>query len=196
PSSASSSAAGAPAACEHRPCVARDTSPAGLASSSHSWMLARPTVVCDDHRTARCAGAGRRGQEEAPMQARTVLRGLVITTVLAVLAALLPQMASAGPKGASARYLVVARSSAAYGALRAKAGGGGARVLLDLPQARTLVVNAPASARSSLAADRRTVGVARDQVRRLSPERNQPHLSAPRLHGATQPKAKAPAAPT
>ena len=106
------------------------------------------------------------------MQVRTVLRGLVITTVLAVLAALLPQMASAGPRGASGRYLVVARSSADYSALRAKAVKEGARVLRDLPQANTLVVNAPASARGSLAADRRTVGVARSQVlHRMNPIR-------------------------
>jgi lantibiotic leader peptide-processing serine protease len=129
------------------------------------------------------------------MQVRTVLRGLVITTVLAVLAALLPQMASAGPKGASGRYLVVARSSADYAALRAKAVKEGARVLRDLPQANTLVVNAPASARSALAADRRTVGVARSQVRKLTSEPNgAPNLTAPGLRGATQLKAKAPAA--
>jgi lantibiotic leader peptide-processing serine protease len=128
------------------------------------------------------------------MQVRTVLRGLVITTVLAVLAALLPQMASAGPKGASARYLVVARSSADYSALRAKAVKEGARVIRDLPQARTLLVSATASARSSLAADRRTVGVARSQVRRLTSERNQPNLASPGLQGATQLRAKAPAA--
>jgi lantibiotic leader peptide-processing serine protease len=129
------------------------------------------------------------------MQVRTVLRGLVITTVLAVLAALLPQMASAGPKGASARYLVVARSSADYSALRAKAVKEGARVLRDLPQANALVVKAPASARSALAADRRTVGVARSQVLRLASEPNSaPNLSAPGLRGATQLKAKAPAA--
>ena len=67
------------------------------------------------------------------MKVRTVLRGLVVTTVLAVLAALLPQMASAAPKGSSGRYLVVARSSADYGALRAKAVKEGARVLRDLP---------------------------------------------------------------
>jgi subtilisin family serine protease len=129
------------------------------------------------------------------MQVRTVLRGLVITTVLAVLAALLPQMASAGPKGASGRYLVVARSSADYAALRAKAVKEGARVLRDLPQANTLVVNAPASARSALAADRRTVGVARSQVRKLTSEPNgAPNLTAPGLRGATRLKAKAPAA--
>jgi subtilisin family serine protease len=129
------------------------------------------------------------------MQVRTVLRGLVIMTVLAVLAALLPQMASAGPRGASARYLVVARSSADYSALRAKAVKEGARVVRDLPQANTLVVNAPASARSSLAADRRTVGVARSQVRKLTSEPNSaPNLSAPGLRGATRLQAKAPTA--
>jgi lantibiotic leader peptide-processing serine protease len=130
------------------------------------------------------------------MQVRTVLRGLVVTTVLAVLAAMLPQLASAGPKGASGRYLVVARSSADYGALRAKAVREGARVLRDLPQAKTLVVSATASARSSLAADRRTQGVARDRVLQLSSERNKPNLSAPGLQGATRLRAKAPAATT
>jgi subtilisin family serine protease len=130
------------------------------------------------------------------MQVRTVLRGLVVATVLAVLAALLPQLASAGPRGASGRYLVVARSSADYTGLRAKAVKEGARVLRDLPQAKTFVVSAPASARSSLAADRRTLGVARDQVRRLTSERNQPNLSAPGLRGATRVNATAPTATT
>ncbi|MFL5795169.1 MAG: S8 family serine peptidase [Actinomycetota bacterium] len=128
------------------------------------------------------------------MQVRTVLRGLVVTTVLAVLAAMLPQLASAGPKGASGRYLVVARSSADYGALRAKAVREGARVLRDLPQAKTLVVSATASERNSLAADRRALGVAKDQRRELTSERSKPNLSAPGLRGATQLKAKAPAA--
>jgi lantibiotic leader peptide-processing serine protease len=128
------------------------------------------------------------------MQVRTVLRGLVVTTVLAVLAAMLPQLASAGPKGASGRYLVVARSSADYGALRAKAVREGARVLRDLPQAKTLVVSATASERNSLAADRRTLGVAKDQRRELTSERSKPNLSAPGLRGATQLEAKAPAA--
>ena len=128
------------------------------------------------------------------MQVRTVLRGLVVTTVLAVLAAMLPQLASAGPKGASGRYLVVARSSADYGALRAKAVREGARVLRDLPQAKTLVVSATASERNSLAADRRALGVTRDQRRELTSERSKPNLSAPGLRGATQLRAKAPAA--
>jgi lantibiotic leader peptide-processing serine protease len=128
------------------------------------------------------------------MQVRTVLRGLVVTTVLAVLAAMLPQLASAGPKGASGRYLVVARSSADYGALRAKAVKEGAHVLRDLPQANTIVVSASATTRSALAADRRALGVAKDQRRQLTSERSKPNLSAPGLRGATQLKAKAPAA--
>jgi hypothetical protein len=67
------------------------------------------------------------------MKVRVVLRGLVVATVLAMLAALLPQLATAAPKGASGRYLVVARSSADYAGLRAKAVKAGARVLRDLP---------------------------------------------------------------
>jgi len=128
------------------------------------------------------------------MKVRVVLRGLVIATVLAMLAALLPQLATAAPKGASGRYLVVARSSADYAGLRAKAVKAGARVLRDLPQAKSIVVNASASARSSLAADKRTLGVAKDQVRRIDSERSTPNLSAPGLRSATQLKAKAPAA--
>jgi lantibiotic leader peptide-processing serine protease len=128
------------------------------------------------------------------MQVRTVVRGLVVTTVLAVLAAMLPQLASARSQGASGRYLVVARSSADYGALRAKAVREGARVLRDLQQANTIVVSASAAAHSALAADRRALGVAKDQRRQLTSERSKPNLSAPGLRGATQLKAKAPAA--
>jgi lantibiotic leader peptide-processing serine protease len=120
------------------------------------------------------------------MKVRVVLRGLVVATVLAMLAALLPQLATAAPKGTSGRYLVVARSSADYAGLRAKAVKAGARVLRDLPQAKTIVVNASASARSTLAADRRTLGVAKDQVRQITSERNKPNLSAPGLRSATQ----------
>ena len=57
-------------------------------------------------------------------------------------------------------------------------------------------MSAPSSARASLAADRRTQGVARDRVLQLSSERNKPNLSTPGLQGATQLRAKAPAATT
>jgi hypothetical protein len=131
------------------------------------------------------------------MKVRSVLRGLVVMTVLAMLAALLPQVAAAvTPRGASGRYLVRARSAADYAGLRAKAVKEGARVVRDLPQVKTMVVNAPAAARSSLAADRRTLAVAKDQLRQLTSERSKPNLSAPGLRSATQLKAKAPAATT
>jgi subtilisin family serine protease len=130
------------------------------------------------------------------MKVRTALRGLVVATILAMLGALLPQLASAAPEKASGRYLVRARSSADYGPLRAKAVKEGARVLRDLRQLNTMVLSAPTAARSSLAADRRTLGVARGGVRRLAAEVGAPNLSSPGLRGATRLRAKAPAATT
>src|SRR5215203_2111161 len=130
------------------------------------------------------------------MKVRSVVRGLVVATILAMLGALLPQLASAAPEKASGRYLVRARSSADYTALRAKAVKEGARVLRDLRQVNTMVVRAPESARSSLAADRRTVGVARSQVLKLAAEVGAPNLDNPGLRGATRLRAKAPAATT
>ena len=62
------------------------------------------------------------------MRVRTMLRGLAVASVLALLAALLPQLATAAPEKASGRYLVRARSAADYAGLRAKAVSEGARV--------------------------------------------------------------------
>jgi subtilisin family serine protease len=117
-----------------------------------------------------------------------------VATVLAMLAALLPQMATAAPEKASGRYLVRARSAADYAGLRAKAVSEGARVLRDLKQVNTMVVRAPAAARTSLVADRRTLRVASDGLRRLTSERSAPNLAAPGLRSATQVRATAPAA--
>src|SRR5215213_9169730 len=128
------------------------------------------------------------------MKVRSVIRGLVVVTILAMLGALLPQLASAAPEKASGRYLVRARSSADYAGLRAKAVKDGARVVSDLRQLNTMVVSAPSSARASLAADRRTLGIARSQLRKLTAEVGAPNLDAPGVRGATQLKAKAPAA--
>src|ERR687894_325433 len=146
-------------------------------------MLVRTLATC----------VGGRGE---PMRVRTMFRGLVVATILAMLGALLPQLASAAPEKASGRYLVRARSSADYTALRAKAVKEGARVLRDLKQVNTMVVRAPEAARSSLAADRRTLSVARTQVRKLAAEVGAPNLDNPGLKGATRLKAKAPAATT
>ncbi|HEV2895579.1 MAG TPA: S8 family serine peptidase, partial [Actinomycetota bacterium] len=72
----------------------------------------------------------------------------------------------------------------------------GARVLRDLRQVNTMVLRAPESARSSLAADRRTLGVARSRVLKLAAEVGAPNLDNPGLRGATRLQAKAPAATT
>ena len=128
------------------------------------------------------------------MQVRTVLRGLVVTTVLAVLTALLPQLASAAPGKASGRYLVVARSAADLTALRAKAVKEGARVVTSMPQVRAMAIQGSDSVRRSLAADSRAAGVARDRVVTLTTERSAPNLSAPGLRSANRLRAKAPAA--
>jgi lantibiotic leader peptide-processing serine protease len=130
------------------------------------------------------------------MKVRTVLRGLVVATVLGMLAALLPQMGAAASRSESGRYLVRARSAADYAGLRAKAVKDGARVLRDLRQINTMVVKAPEAARTSLAADRRTLGVARSQIRKLAAEVGAPNLDSPGLRGATRLAAKAPAATT
>ena len=73
---------------------------------------------------------------------------------------------SAAPssKGGAGRYLVVARSAGDYGALRATAVRQGAKVLREIPQIKAMVVSAPDSVRSSLASDRRALGVARDRL--------------------------------
>jgi subtilisin family serine protease len=128
------------------------------------------------------------------MKVQSVVRGLVVATILAMLGALLPQLASAAPEKASGRYLVRARSSADYTALRAKAVKEGARVVRDLKQVNTMVVSANSATRSSLAADRRTLSVARSGIRKLTAEVGAPNLDAPGLRGATRLKAKAPAA--
>ena len=129
------------------------------------------------------------------MKVRAVLRGLVVATILAMLGALLPQLASAAPEKASGRYLVRARSSADYAGAAGQGGQGGRpRACATCAQVNTMVVSAPAAARSSLAADRRTLGVARGRVRKLTAEVGAPNLDAPGLRGATRLKAKAPAA--
>jgi subtilisin family serine protease len=130
------------------------------------------------------------------MRVRNVARGVVLATTLAMLAAMLPGTSVAAPSGGTKRYLVVAKSAADYGALRAKAVREGARVLRELPQVKALVVRGSASTRKSLAADSRTLGVASDHVAQVAVEDPQaaPNLSAPGLRGAQRVAARAPAA--
>src|SRR6266536_3175420 len=102
------------------------------------------------------------------MKVRRLARVAVVMTVLAVLATMVQATSfaasTANSKGASGRFLVVARNSADYSALRAKALRGGAKIVRDIPQIGTLLVKAPDSVRSSLASDSRTKGIARDHM--------------------------------
>ncbi|HEX3211278.1 MAG TPA: hypothetical protein VH016_01805, partial [Actinomycetota bacterium] len=98
-------------------------------------------------------------------------------------------------KEASGRSLVLARSAADLGALRAKAVADGAKVVRAIPQINAMVVTASAATKGRLAADSRARGVAADRL--TSPdtiERAKPDLSAPGLRGAQRVAAPAAAA--
>jgi subtilisin family serine protease len=131
------------------------------------------------------------------VQPRTVFRVVAVTAILTVLAGLLaaPSFAAPPAKEASGRYLVLARSAADLGALRAKAVADGAKVVRAIPQINAMVVTASAATKGRLAADRRARGVATDRL--TSPdtiERAKPDLSAPGLRGAQRVAALAAAA--
>ena len=131
------------------------------------------------------------------MQPRTVFRVVAVTAILTVLAGLLaaPSFAAPPAREASGRYLVLARSAADLGALRAKAVADGAKVVRAIPQINAMVVTASAATKGRLAADSRARGVATDRL--TSPdtiERAKPDLSAPGLRGARRVAAPAAAA--
>jgi subtilisin family serine protease len=130
------------------------------------------------------------------MRPRRMLRGTSVLAAVAVLAGLLsaPSFAGQPADNASGRYLLVARSGADLGALRAKALREGAKVVHAMPQLKALAIQGTEGVRRSLAADGRTLGVARDRLRRITPEPQVPNLDSPGLRGASRLKAKAPAA--
>jgi subtilisin family serine protease len=128
------------------------------------------------------------------VQPRTVFRATTVLATLAVLAGLLAAPAAAAPSS-EGRYLVLARSAADLGGLRAKAVADGARVVRAIPQINALVVKASATAKRRLAADRRALGVATDRLTQPDTlERARPDLSSPGLRGAQPIGARAPAA--
>jgi hypothetical protein len=128
------------------------------------------------------------------MRARSVVRVAVVLAVLAVLAAMVQGTSFAASKGGSGRFLVVAKNSADYNALRVKALRGGAKVVRDIPQIGTLVVRGSSSVRSSLASDSRTKALGADQTVSITPDAPVSHLSAPGLKSAKRIQAKVKAA--
>jgi subtilisin family serine protease len=118
-----------------------------------------------------------------------VIRVTAVLAVGAVLAALLvaPSVAAPAASRPSGRYLVVARSAADLSGLRAKAVREGAKVIHSMPQINAMAIQGTDSVRSSLAADGRTRGVARDRLQKITPtERNAFRLNAPGLRSATR----------
>jgi subtilisin family serine protease len=130
------------------------------------------------------------------MQPRRMLRATTVLAAVAVLAGLLSAPSAAGQSSprAADRYLLVAKRAADLGALRAKAVQQGATVVRAMPQLNALAIQGSDSVRRSLAADVRTLGVARDRVRQITSERRTPNLDAPGLLGASRLRARAPAA--
>jgi hypothetical protein len=106
-----------------------------------------------------------------------------------------PSTAAPSNSRSSGRYLVVARSAADLSGLRAKAVREGAKVVHTMPQLKALAIQGSDAVRRSLAADGRTLGVARDRLQKITPaERNAPRLNAPGLRGAQRVPARAQAA--
>jgi lantibiotic leader peptide-processing serine protease len=132
------------------------------------------------------------------MGPRSMRRGATAAAVVAVLAALLTAPAAAAPsaRGGSGRYLVMARSAADYGALRAKAVRQGARLVREIPQIKAMVISGSDSVRRSLAADGRALGVARDRLQRVAVEDPPaaPNLSKPGALGGIRTRLPAAAA--
>jgi hypothetical protein len=130
------------------------------------------------------------------MRARSLVRVAVVMTALVVLATMAQgtsfAASTAASKGASGRYLLVAKSSADYNALRVKALRGGAKVVRDMPQISTLLLRAPDSVRASLASDSRTKGIASDHMIQVAPADPNvvSHLKAPGLRSAKRINAK------
>jgi subtilisin family serine protease len=112
---------------------------------------------------------------------------VVAAAILTVLAALLPAASFASPTrgGSSGRFLVVAKSRADFGTLKAEALRSGAKVVREVPQIGTLVVEGSASAQSSLANGGHAAAVGADRVEKISQaEPRRPNLAKPGLRGA------------
>jgi lantibiotic leader peptide-processing serine protease len=134
----------------------------------------------------------------SPRRVVPAMAVMAVMAVMAMLAALLAAPVSAAPsaKGGAGRYLVVARSAADLGGLRASAVRQGAKVLREIPQIKAMVISAPDGVRGGLAADRRALGVARDRLQRVTVEdpAGAPNLSKPGVLGGARVRLPAAAA--
>jgi lantibiotic leader peptide-processing serine protease len=111
-------------------------------------------------------------------------RSASLVALIALLATMLAGSSAAVAQSVG-RYLVVARTNADYQALKAQMTSRGAKVVMAIPEVRTLVVNTTATGRASIAADSRTLGIAPDRIIQVAPpESGGARLHAPGLRSA------------
>ena len=96
--------------------------------------------------------------------------------------------AGATAKVAANRFMISAKTTANYKALKARALKLGAKITTDIPELRTVALEAPAAVRASLAADHRTASVGANRTLSIDVEDplSTPHLNAPGLRSASQ----------
>jgi hypothetical protein len=118
------------------------------------------------------------------MQRSRIARWASLVSLVALLATMLAGSPAAVAQTVD-RYLVTAKTNAGYQGLKAQMAARGAKVVMALPEIRTLVVTTTATGRANIAADSRTLGVARDRIIQVAPpEASRPQVRAPGLQRA------------
>lgn len=109
------------------------------------------------------------------MKPRKLAIAVVMLTVPAALA-VVGSTASAAPRGQAAqgdeRFMAVAASDTDYAGLKADVQKAGGRIVREMPEIGTVVVRAPRSAKSKMAASQHSAGVMTDHVESLAPVEN------------------------
>lgn len=100
--------------------------------------------------------------------ARRLAEVAVAVAIVGVAGAAVPAVAAARHVNLANRFLVVAKSDAAYGSLRSDIVAAGGRIVSEMPDIDTFVVTGP-STLSNLATDANASGVAPDHLKSLSP---------------------------
>jgi lantibiotic leader peptide-processing serine protease len=114
-----------------------------------------------------------------------IARWAALVSLVALFAGLLAGTSAVGAE-TTGRYIVVARSNTDFAALKASMSARGAKVVMSLPEIKTLVVTTTGTGKARIAADSRTLGVAPDRIIQVAPpERGyRSNLKAPGLLGA------------
>jgi subtilisin family serine protease len=116
-----------------------------------------------------------------------ILRVLAASSAAVLTVALLSVPAQAAPpSGSTGQFMVVARSASEYNAVRNSFARAGNKIVRELPQIKTFVIQGSTEASTRMGADPRVLGVVPDHVETITSDRQQPNLSAPGLRSATR----------